>query len=176
MPSITLRPAVETDIAAITEIYADAVLRGTASYEVEPPKADEMTRRFRSLAERGFPYLVAEVGGAVAGYAYVGPFRERPAYRYVVENSVYVAPRAKGMGVGRRLLDRLIDETAARGYRQMIAVIGDGGDDNASVRLHKATGFTHAGTIGGSGFKHGRWLDTMIMQLAMNGGTATLPE
>ncbi|MEZ5812581.1 MAG: N-acetyltransferase family protein [Rhizobiaceae bacterium] len=176
MSSTLLRPAAETDVAAITEIYADAVLHGAASYEIEPPAADEMMRRFRSLVGRGFPYLVADVDGAVAGYAYAGPFRERPAYRYVVENSVYVTPRAKGRGIGRRLLDRLIEETAARGYRQMIAVIGDGGDHSASVKLHEAAGFSHAGKITGSGFKHGRWLDTVIMQLAMNGGTATLPK
>ena len=171
-----LRPAAEADLPAVTEIYADAVRNGTASYELEPPSLDEMRKRFATLAEGGFPCLVAEREGAVAGYAYAGPFRPRPAYRFVVEDSVYVAPHAKGRGLGRALMLRLIDEAARRGFRQMIAVIGDGRADSPSVRLHEALGFAHAGRLEGSGFKHGRWLDTVFMQLAMNGGASLPPD
>jgi L-amino acid N-acyltransferase YncA len=176
MPDITLRPAAPADIATITEIYADAVLHGTASYELEAPGAAEMAKRYEKLTSRNYPYLVAELGGRIAGYAYAGPFRERPAYRFTLEDSVYVDPACKGRGIGRLLLGRLIAESETLGFRQMLAVIGDGSNHRASVRLHEAAGFTHAGTIKGSGFKHGRWLDTVIMQLALNGGTATLPE
>ena len=135
-----------------------------------------MRQRFRALVDGGFPYFVAEIDGAIAGYAYAGPFRPRPAYRFVVEDSVYVAPQAKGRGIGRALLQRLIEETTRHGFRQMIAVIGDGRPDSASVRLHEALGFSHCGRLEGSGFKHGRWLDTVFMQLAMNGGDAVPPD
>jgi phosphinothricin acetyltransferase len=173
---IPIRNARQGDLPDITGIYADAVRHGTASYELEPPSLDEMLKRFQALATGGFPYLVAELDGAVAGYAYVGPFRPRPAYRFVVEDSVYVAPDAKGRGVGRALLMRLIEEARALGFRQMIAVIGDGRPDSASVKLHEALGFCHSGRLEGSGFKHGRWLDTVFMQLAMNGGATSLPD
>jgi phosphinothricin acetyltransferase len=173
---IPIRNVRESDLADITGIYADAVRHGTASYELEPPSLDEMLKRFQALATGGFPYLVAELDGAVAGYAYAGPFRPRPAYRFVVEDSVYVAPDAKGRGVGRALLMRLIEEARTLGFRQMIAVIGDGRPDSASVKLHEALGFCHSGRLEGSGFKHGRWLDTVFMQLAMNGGATSLPD
>ena len=135
-----------------------------------------MQARYRTLADGGFPYLVAESDGSLAGYAYAGPFRPRPAYRFVVEDSVYVAPRAKGRGIGRTLMQRLIAETETQGFRQMIAVIGDGKPDSPSVRLHEALGFRHCGRLEGSGYKHGRWLDTVFMQLALNGGTALDPD
>lgn len=176
MNSPDLRPAVEADLRVITEIYADAVLNGTASYELEPPSLEEMRKRFGTLAEGGFPYLVAELDGAVAGYAYAGPFRPRPAYRFIVEDSVYIAPHAKGRGLGRTLMQRLIDEAARLGFRQMIAVIGDGRPESRSVKLHEALGFTYAGRLEGSGFKLGRWLDTVFMQLAMNGGASLPPD
>ena len=171
-----IRPAREADLDEIAAIYADAVVNGTASYELDPPTLDEMRRRYRSLAEGGFPYVVAENAGAVAGYAYAGPFRPRPAYRFVVEDSVYVAPHAKGHGIGRTLLQCLIGEAQGLGFRQMIAVIGDGRPDSASVRLHEALGFKHSGRLEGSGYKHGRWLDTVFMQLPLNGGTASGPD
>ena len=174
--SPVVRPAARADIAAITEIYADAVRGGTASYELEPPSQDEMTSRFDALKQGGFPYLVGETDGAVVGYAYAGPFRPRPAYRFIVENSIYLAPAARGLGIGSLLLARLIEEAAALGFRQMIAVIGDGTDGSASVRLHKKMGFRHCGRLEGSGYKHGRWLDTVFMQLAMNGGNASPPD
>ncbi|MEP9387316.1 N-acetyltransferase family protein [Mesorhizobium sp. KR9-304] len=171
-----IRPAAAADLDAITEIYADAVRNGTASYELEPPTRAEMGARFETLVVGGFPYVVAEESGTVLGYAYAGPFRPRPAYRFIVENSVYVAPHAKGRGLGRLLLERLIAEAAKLGFRQMIAVIGDGHPGSASVKLHERMGFRHSGRLEGSGYKHGRWLDTTFMQLSMNGGASTAPD
>ena len=176
MSDLAIRPATSADLDAITEIYADAVTHGTASYELEPPTRAEMTARFETLVAGGFPYLVATSAGTVIGYAYVGPFRPRPAYRFVVENSVYVAPDANGRGIGRLLLERLIAEAEKLGFRQMIAVIGDGHADSASVKLHERMGFRHSGRLEGSGYKHGRWLDTVFMQLSMNGGAQTAPD
>jgi len=176
MSIVALRQARESDLSTITEIYSDAVRSGTSSYELEPPTLAEMTARFRALAEVGYPYIVAETDDVLAGYAYAGPFRPRPAYRFVVENSVYVAPDRKGGGVGRMLMERLIAESTALGFRQMIAVIGDGHAASASVRLHERMGFRHSGRLEGSGYKHGRWLDTVFMQLEMNGGNHTPPD
>ncbi|WP_310326469.1 N-acetyltransferase family protein [Aminobacter aminovorans] len=172
--SMTIRHALPDDLDRITGIYADAVLNGTASYELEPPTRSEMGERYDSLTDAGYPYLVAERDGVILGYAYAGPFRARPAYRFIVEDSIYVAPEAKGAGVGKALMQALIDESTVLGYRQIIAVIGDGHADSASVRLHEKLGFHHTGRMEGSGYKHGRWLDTVFMQLALNGG-ATLP-
>lgn len=173
---IDIRPAGLADIGAVTAIYADAVTNGTASYELEPPTLAEMTARFESLSAGGFPYLVAEDAGTVLGYAYAGPFRPRPAYRFVVEDSVYVAPDAKGRGIGRLLLERLVAEARRLGFRQMIAVIGDGHPGSVSVKLHERLGFSHSGRLEGSGYKHGRWLDTAFMQLSMNGGVSGPPD
>lgn len=172
--SIMIRHALPGDLDRITQIYADAVLNGTASYELEPPTRTEMGERFEALMDGGYPYLVAEREGAIVGYAYAGPFRARPAYRFIVEDSIYIAPEAKGAGIGKALMQALIDETTALGFRQIVAVIGDGHAESASVRLHERLGFHHTGRMEGSGYKHGRWLDTVFMQLAMNGG-ATLP-
>jgi phosphinothricin acetyltransferase len=176
MNPVSIRPASKADLEQIAAIYADAVVSGTASYELDPPDLDEMRRRYRWLAEGGFPYFVADSAGAIAGYAYAGPFRPRPAYRFIVEDSVYVAPQAKGRGIGRALMQHLIAETEGLGFRQIIAVIGDGRPESASVRLHEALGFRHSGRLEGSGYKHGRWLDTVFMQLSLNGGTATGPD
>lgn len=176
MSSFEIRPATGDDLAAITAIYADAVSSGTASYELEPPSLTEMTARRRSIVANGYPYLVASAQGKVLGYAYASAFRPRAAYRFVVENSVYVAPDAKGKGVGKALMRALIDACAALGFRQVLAVIGDGGPASASVRLHEALGFVHAGRLEATGYKHGRWLDTVFMQLALNGGGTTPPE
>jgi phosphinothricin acetyltransferase len=176
MSSINIRPAEASDLDSITEIYADAVDHGTASYELEPPSRVEMGERFASLRAEGYPYVVAEEGGRIIGYAYAGAFRARPAYRFIVENSIYVAPQAKGKGVGRALLERLIAEATALGFRQMIAVIGDGSPQSPSVRLHEKLGFIHSGKLEGSGYKHGRWLDTVFMQFPMNGGAGLQPD
>jgi len=177
MSKITIREARPSDLERITDIYADAVVNGTASYELEPPGRAEMAVRFESLRSGGFPYLVAvDEADRVIGYAYAGAFRPRPAYRFVVEDSVYVAPEAKGLGVGRLLMEHLIEAARARGFRQIVAVIGDGRADSASVRLHEKLGFAHSGRLAGSGYKHGRWLDTVFMQLALNGGADTPPD
>jgi phosphinothricin acetyltransferase len=176
MSSLLIRDAKASDLDRITEIYADAVANGTASYELEPPARAEMGSRFASLKDGGFPYIAAEDDGVLVGYAYAGPFRPRPAYRFIVEDSIYLAPEAKGRGVGRRLLERLIKEAESSGFRQMIAVIGDGSPDSPSVKLHERLGFRHSGMLQGSGYKHGRWLDTVFMQLSLNGGSGNDPD
>jgi L-amino acid N-acyltransferase YncA len=173
MSSVPIRPATPADIAAITRIYDHAVRHGTASFEIEPPDEAEMTRRQRALIDNGYPYLVAEADGIIQGYAYAGPYRARPAYHWSVENSIYVDAAAHRRGVGRALLARLIAETEARGFRQMIAVIGDSAQ-TPSIALHHALGFRMVGTIENVGFKFGRWLDTVLMQRAL-GPSATAP-
>ena len=169
-----IRPATLADIPAIAAIYAHAVKYGTASFEIEPPGEQEMADRFRALAGGGFPYLVAESDGAVRGYAYAGPYRARIAYRYSVENSVYVAPDCQRQGIGRALMEELLSQADALGFRQMIAVIGDSGQ-TASIALHQAAGFQMVGTFVAVGFKFGRWLDTVLMQRPLGAGAATLP-
>jgi phosphinothricin acetyltransferase len=174
MQSTSIRPATPADIAAVTRIYAEAVRHGTASFELEPPDEAEMARRFRALLDGGYPYLVAELDGAVAGYAYAGPYRPRPAYRFSVEDSVYIAPGAQRRGIGRALLSGLIDAEEHGGYRQMIAVTGDSAQ-TASIELHRALGFHLVGTIENVGFKFDRWLDTVLMQRALGPGASTKP-
>ncbi len=175
MANVHLRAATLSDIAAITAIYAPAVVSGTASFELEPPSEDEMRKRFEAVTGGGFPYLVAERDGVVVGYGYANAFRPRPAYRFSVENSVYVAPGHQGQGVGRALLQALIAASAAQGFRQMIAVIGDSGQ-RASIGLHRSLGFTFSGTIHSVGYKHGRWLDVVLMQRSLGDGDGTQPE
>lgn len=176
MNVVIIRPAVHTDIPTITAIYAHAVLNGTSTYELTPPTEKELLARFDTLESGGYPWLVAAEGGSVLGYAYAGPFRPRPAYRFMVEDSIYLDPAAQGRGVGRQLLAALIAETTRLGFRQLLAVIGDGTAQSSSVRLHAALGFRPAGMIVGSGYKHGRWLDTAFMQLALNSGTDAPPD
>jgi phosphinothricin acetyltransferase len=173
---LLLRATEEPDLPAITAIYGEAVRTGTASYELEPPGLEEMTRRWRELVTRGYPHIVAVRDGAVLGYAYAGPYRPRPAYRYAVEDSIYVAPAAHGQGVGRALLTELVALSERLGFRQMIAVIGGGTEHPASEGLHAALGFRRIGVIEASGFKHGRWLDTLLMQRPLGPGKTTLPE
>jgi len=175
MSSLAVRPVRETDIPAIAAIYAHAVLHGVASFELEPPDQAEMTRRMRAITDGRFPYLVAEKAGKVLGYAYAGPYRSRPAYRNSIENSVYVSPDAHRLGVGKALLAELIDICTRLGFRQMIAVIGDSGNAG-SIGLHRVLGFTFCGVIHSVGYKHGRWLDSVIMQRALGSGDAMPPD
>ncbi|MCO5064208.1 MAG: N-acetyltransferase family protein [Rhizobiaceae bacterium] len=174
--TVSIRDATESDLPVLTAIYADAVDHGTATYELEAPTLDEMRARFANLRASEYPYLVAEEAGQVIGYAYAGPFRARPAYRFIVEDSIYIDPRAKGKGIGKLLMSALIEACRAGGYRQLVAVIGDGHADSPSVRLHDRMGFRHCGVLEGSGYKHGRWLDTVFMQLEMNGGNRAEPD
>jgi L-amino acid N-acyltransferase YncA len=175
MKPLTIRPATTGDIAAITRIYAHAVEHGTASFETEPPDQSEMARRLQGLLAKGFPYIVAEMDAAVAGYAYAGPYRDRRAYDWAVEDSIYVAPELHRRGIGRLLLTHLIDAAAAAGFRQMLGVIGDSAN-TGSIAVHAALGFRHIGTFQCIGFKHGRWLDTVLMQRTLGSGAATPPS
>jgi phosphinothricin acetyltransferase len=168
------RAATFDDIPVITEIYADAVATGSASFEIVPPDASEMAARMRALLDGGYPYFVSELAGTVLGYGYAGPYRSRPAYRHTVEDSIYLAASARGQGVGGALLRRLIEESTARDFRQMVAVIGDS-DNQASIRLHKAAGFAMVGTLKDVGYKHGRWLDSVFMQLTLGQGATEPP-
>jgi phosphinothricin acetyltransferase len=175
MSSVEIRPATAADLPAVTEIYEHAVRYGTATFELIPPDLAEMTRRFGALMDGGFPYFVAVLDGGVAGYAYAGPYRPRPAYRFTVENSVYLRPAIHRRGIGLQLLQRLIGECEARGYRQMIAVIGDSANAG-SIGVHTKTGFQMIGTHPDVGLKFGRWLDTVMMQRALGKGASTVPE
>jgi phosphinothricin acetyltransferase len=174
MSSPEIRPAIAADLPAITGIYQHAVLYGTATFELIPPDLAEMTRRFGVLMEGGFPYLVAALDGRVTGYAYAGAYRPRPAYRFTVENSVYLQPAIHRRGIGLQLMQRLITESEARGYRQMIAVIGDSANAG-SIGVHTKCGFQMIGTHPDVGLKFGRWLDTVMMQRALGDGATTLP-
>jgi phosphinothricin acetyltransferase len=169
-----IRPAEFSDIPVITRIYAHAVTHGTASFELEPPSEAEMQKRMEALLAGRFPYIVAELDNKIAGYAYASFYRTRPAYRFTVENSVYVAPDLHRRGIGKILLMKLIEECTARGFRQMIAVIGDS-DQAASIGVHKACGFEPAGNLRSIGWKFGKWLDTPLMQLALGSGASKPP-
>jgi L-amino acid N-acyltransferase YncA len=174
--TITIRPARTSDIPAITRIYAHSVEHGTASFELNPPDEAEMGSRMRHLLTDNFPYLAAESAGVLCGYAYAGPYRARPAYRWTLEDSVYIAPDMRRRGIGHTLLAALIEMAGTLGFRQMIAVIGDSTRQGASIGLHEALGFRHVGILQDVGFKHGRWLDTVLMQLALGEGCTTLPR
>jgi L-amino acid N-acyltransferase YncA len=174
MSSPEIRPAIEADLLFVTEIYAHAVLHGTATFELTPPDLAEMTRRYRVLMDGAFPYLVAVLDGIVVGYAYAGAYRPRPAYRFTVENSIYLDPAIHRRGIGMKLMRRLIDDCETRGYRQMIAVIGDSANAG-SIGMHRACGFQMIGTHPNVGLKFGRWLDTVMMQLALGEGATTIP-
>jgi L-amino acid N-acyltransferase YncA len=175
MSTAEIRPATEADLRFVTEIYEHAVRYGTATFELVPPDLAEMTRRFKVLMDGGFPYLVATLDGRVTGYAYAGPYRPRPAYRFTVENSVYLQPAIQRRGIGLQLLQRLIAECVSRGYRQMIAVIGDSANAG-SIGVHTKCGFQMIGTHPNVGLKFGRWLDTVMMQLALGEGATTIPK
>ena len=175
MPSPAIRPAVRDDIPAIAAIYGEAVKNGTGSFELEPPGEAEMERRFDAITAAGYPWLVAELEGAVIGFAYAGPYRERPAYRHTVQDAIYLAPAARGRGVGRTLLAALIDEAERRGFRQMIGIVGDSAN-RASIQLHASLGFMPIGVMHDVGWKHGRWLDTVITQLSLGKGALDPPD
>lgn len=170
-----IRNATAADIPAITAIYADSVLTGTGTFELTPPDEAEMGRRHAALADGRFPYFVAERDGELLGYAYAGPYRARPAYRFAVEDSIYLAADARRQGVGRKLLETLIEASTALGFRQMLAVIGDS-QNAGSVGVHKALGFRLVGTFTDVGWKHGRWLDTVLMQLSLGAGSTVPPS
>lgn len=172
---ISIRDASVGDLPRITEIYAESVANGVASYELIPPTLAEMHGRFEAITGQGYPYIVAGDGAAgPVGYAYASAFRTRPAYRWLVENSIYLAPEARGRGIGRALLDELLNRCTDLGFRQMLAVIG--GAHPASVSVHRAAGFTECGRLAATGFKHGRWLDTVLMQISLGEGAATAPD
>ena len=172
--ALLIRDSQPADIPAITAIYRHAVLHGRASFELVPPDEAEMAARRAALVAAGYPHIVALSGDELAGYAYAGPYRPRPAYANTVENSVYVRHDRHGRGVGRALLARLIVEAERRGFRQMIAVIGDS-DNSSSIELHAKLGFTLVGTLRSVGWKHGRWLDSVLMQRPLGDGDARPP-
>jgi phosphinothricin acetyltransferase len=173
--AVLVRASRDEDVPAIAEIYRYHVVHGSASFEVEPPSAEEMSRRRRSVLERGLPCLVAEADGAVQGFAYAGPYRARAAYRFTVEDSVYVHVARMGQGIGRLLLAELIAACERAGCRQMVAVIG-GDESAASIALHQSLGFRRVGTLAKVGFKFGRWLDTVLMQRPLGEGDGSLPR
>jgi phosphinothricin acetyltransferase len=158
-----IRAAVPADLGQVAEIYAHYVTTSVATFEEVPPTVEDWRRRLDDLADRNLPFLVAEADGAVRGYAYAGPWRPKPAYRYTVEDTVYVSPGHTGQGLGGALLSPLLAACAGSGARQVIAVIADSGS-NASIELHRRFGFEHAGRLRAVGRKHGRWIDTILMQ------------
>jgi len=173
-PTVLVRDSVETDVATIQAIYAHHVLHGTASFELTPPTLDEMRQRRADVVAKDLPYLVAEQNGVVVGYAYVTLYRPRPAYRFTVEDSVYVREGLAGQGIGGRLLAEIIKICTAKGYRQLMAVVGD--SSAPSVSLHQRHGFKLAGTFKAVGYKFGAWRDTAMLQRALGDGELTDPE
>ena len=169
--TLLVRPSVDADLPAITAIYAHAVLHGTGTFELEPPDTAEMARRRDDVLGKGLPWLVAERASQVLGYAYANHFRPRRAYRFCLEDSVYLHPDAQGHGLARALLAELMTRCEARGARQMLAVIGDAANAG-SVGLHAALGFEHTGVLKAAGWKFGRWLDVVLMQRALGDGDA----
>jgi L-amino acid N-acyltransferase YncA len=174
-PDLVLRDARDGDMPEIQAIYAHHVATGLASFEETPPDIEEMRRRRADILARGLPYVVVETGGAVGGYAYAGPYRLRSAYRFAVEDSVYVAPNSYGRGIGRIALTAVIERCTVAGLRQMVAVIGDSGN-TGSIVLHERLGFRRAGVLTAVGFKLGRWVDSVLMQRALGIGESGLPN
>lgn len=173
--TMRIRPALKPDLGAITTIYSHYVRNSTSTFEIEAPGIAEMARRWSEIATQGLPYLVADVAGVVAGYAYAGPYRPRPAYRFTVEDSVYVHPEYVGRGIGGTLLAAVIDGCRVSGCQQMIAIIGDTGNI-ASVRLHVSHDFRTVGTLERVGLKFGRWVDTVIMQRSLQPDPVAAPS
>ena len=174
-PLLLLRDSTAEDVAACAAIYREAVRNGTGTFELDEPDDAEMARRRDAILAQGLPWLVAERGGQVLGYAYANQFRPRRAYRFCVEDSIYLDPAARGQGVGRLLLAELVARCERLGIRQMLAVIGDAGN-TGSISVHRACGFEMVGVTKGLGFKHGRWVDVVWMQKALNGGDEARPQ
>jgi L-amino acid N-acyltransferase YncA len=172
---VIIRPSQDDDVPAITAIYRHHVLHGVASFEEIPPEPDEIARRRREILGRGLPYLVAERSGRILGYCYAAPYRSRSAYRFTLEDSIYIDQAEVGRGLGRALLANLIDRCAELGYRQMVAVIG-GSDSWPSLRLHAALGFARIGVLPAVGFKFGSWVDLVLMQRALGSGAKMVPD
>ncbi len=172
---VLVRDAVDGDFADIQAIYAEHVLHSIATFEEIPPSVEEMRNRHRAIIDSGLPYLVAEVDGIVTGYCYAALYRARSAYRFTIEDSIYIRRGQVGGGIGTALLSELISRCEQGPWRQMLAVIGDSGNA-ASLGLHRKMGFTHAGALKSVGFKHGRWIDTVLLQRPLNAGDGSLPE
>jgi L-amino acid N-acyltransferase YncA len=171
----TIRPSTDTDLPAITAIYGHHVLHGTGTFETTAPTEADMADRRADVLAKGLPWLVAEQDGRILGYAYCQWFKPRPAYRFSAEDSIYLHPDAGGKGLGKLLLAALVDEAEAAGVRKLIAVIGDSGNAG-SIGVHRALGFTPAGTIASCGWKFGRWLDIVLMEKSIGAGDTTAPE
>ena len=171
---VVVRDSLDSELAAIHAIYAHHVRTGLGSFEETPPEIEEMRRRRAAILADGLPYLVAEADGRTAGYAYVGRYRPRSAYRFSVEDSIYVAPDSQRRGVGRALLMELIERCTRAGYRQMVAVIGDSAN-HSSIGIHAASGFARVALLPAIGFKFGRWVDSVMMQRPLGPGETTLP-
>lgn len=172
---LLIRPCLPDDLSAVAAIYAHHVTHGTGSFELHPPTQEEMAQRHANVRQLGLPWLVATQGNAVVGFAYAGQFRPRPGFRYLVEDSVYIHPNHTGQGLGVALLSELIHLCELAGMRQMLAVIGDSANQG-SIALHAKLGFRHAGVLQASGWKHGRWLDTVLMQKTLGLGHNSNPD
>lgn len=173
--AVAIRPSRDDDVPAIAAIYGHHVLHGVASFEEVPPEVEEVARRRQGIVARGLPYLCAEIEGRLAGYCYAGPFRPRIAYRFTLEDSVYLDPALVGRGIGRKLLEAVLGRCTELGYRQMVAVIG-GRETVGSIKLHEALGFAPIGVLPAIGFKFGRWVDTVLMQRALGPGASSPPD
>ena len=171
---VDVRPATPDDLGAVQAIYAHHVLKGLASFEEEPPPREEIARRFKEVIGAGLPWIVAQYGDAVVGYGYCALYRTRSAYRYCLEDSIYVRHDMHGQGIGKRLLAELVRRCEGLGYRQLVAVIGDSAHV-ASINLHASAGFLRVGTLRSVGFKFGRWVDSVIMQRPLGKGDGTTP-
>lgn len=172
--AIRVRDARDSDMAAVQMIYGPYVTHSTGTFEEYPPSVEQMTERFHTVTSAGYPYLVAEIDGAIGGFTYGSQFRLRSAYRYTVEDSIYMAPEHAGRGIGRVLLGELIARCSAAGFRQMIAMVGDSANAR-SLQLHQRMGFTREAVLTNIGFKHGRWVDMVLMKRALGPGADTPP-
>jgi L-amino acid N-acyltransferase YncA len=175
MDALLIRPSAASDVPGMTAVYAHAVLHGSATFELDAPDEAEMARRRDDVLAKGLPWLAAERGGRLLGYAYAAPFRPRPAYRFCLEDSIYLDPEAHGQGVGRLLLAELLAQCESRGARQMLAVIGDSANA-ASIGVHRTCGFEHGGVLHAAGWKFGRWIDVVLMQRSLGEGRSTPAE